>query len=153
MNGIRKHLIQRGSGTLKIRILTIVCLMVFVTSVAVLAASPSIKFTHVPKKGTWSENLRGKVVGVNTAKYKVAVYICVDGGWWNKPTWAEPTCYISKAGYWSCDIVTGGTDEDAEEVAAFLIPKSYSPPACGGDSELPSELYAKCVAKVSITRH
>jgi hypothetical protein len=53
---------------------------------------------------------------------------------------------------WVCDITTGGVDEEAMKVVAYLIPKTYSPPLLGGDLALPSELDANSLAKTEITR-
>ena len=55
-------------------------------------------------------------------------------------------------GMWTCDITTGGVDENATEIAAYLLPTAYDPPAAGGASTLPSELDANAVARVRTTR-
>jgi hypothetical protein len=50
------------------------------------------------------------------------------------------------------DITTGGHDEQASEIAAFLIPAEYYPPGVRGESELPPELLQKALAHANVTR-
>ena len=88
---------------------------------------------------------------VKPADYRIAVYIYV-GGWWTKPTFANPTTSIAIDGSWVCDITTGGSDQNATQVAAFLIPATYTPPPMSGGQTLPAELYSNAVANCSVTR-
>ncbi len=87
--------------------------MMFVCSLLCLgigsAQAGQIWFTYVPPYGT-SGDLTGEVSDVSTADHKVLVYIYV-GGWWTKPTWAEPMTSINPDGTWTCDITTGGASE------------------------------------------
>ncbi len=88
----------------------------------VLAAD--ISFTYVPDYGT-KNNLKGKVDDPN---YKVAVYILIDGmGWWLKPYTNSFVCPDGN-GDWECDITTGGVDEYAIKITAYLLPSEYDPP-------------------------
>lgn len=96
----------------------------------------AIAFTRIPSIGSFA-NLAGEVTGVETNEYRVAVYIYVNG-WWTKPTFASPLTPIGWCGGWTCDITTGGHDEHATMIAAFLIPAGVEPPACGGCGELPA---------------
>jgi hypothetical protein len=57
------------------------------------------------------------------------VYIKVRGGWWTKPYWSTPLSPIEEDLTWTCDITTGGVDEEATEVCTFLVPDTYTPPA------------------------
>jgi hypothetical protein len=52
----------------------------------------------------------------------------------------------------TCDITTGGIDQNATKIAAYLVPNGYSPPLMYGDSTLPAELEQNSVAKVETTR-
>lgn len=112
---------------------------------------PVIEFTYVPPCGSF-ENLKGKVLNVIPSDYKVAVYIRVDQGWWNKPTWANPLTPIQDDGSWICDITTGGNDQDATEIAAYCVKNGYNPPEMSGQCALPEELDEDSVAKVKVVR-
>jgi hypothetical protein len=112
-------------------------------SAAAFCDTPGIYFTYVPPYGT-AGNLSGQVTGVVFNDYEVLVYIYV-GGWWNKPTWANPTTPIDSNGSWTCNITTAyPSDTYATRIIAFLIPKgSYkSSWEMAGQSALPAELYA-----------
>jgi hypothetical protein len=98
-----------------------------------------IEFTRIPPFGT-NEDLCGQVLGVDPSGYDVAVYIYVSG-WWTKPTWAESLTPINNDGSWACDITTGGRDECATKIIAFLVPKATVPPLGTAQQCLPSELY------------
>jgi len=111
---------------------------------------PAIEFTHVPPYGSF-ENLQGRVRCVEPARYKVAVYIYVSG-WWTKPYWTSPLMPIGDDGSWACPITTGGTDQLATRIAAFLVPNGYSPPLMSGGQTLPSELFRNAVAHAMAER-
>jgi len=108
-------------------------------------ATPSIEFTFVPAQGSF-DNLHGITHNVDRLACKVVVYINVDGGWWVKPTFAAPLTPIQADGTWSCDITTGGHDEDATQIRAYVVSADYTP---AGNS-LPPE--ADTIASVSATR-
>jgi hypothetical protein len=112
---------------------------------------PAIEFTYVPLCGSF-DNLKGKVMNVEPTDYFIAVFIYVPEGWWTKPTLDNPLTTISNDGNWECDITTGGIDEQATEIVAYLIPKSYEPTLMKGNSNLPKELDDSSLAKVQITR-
>jgi len=99
----------------------------------------SIQFTYVPPYGSF-ENLRGQVWHVAPADYKVAVYINVGGGWWTKPYFAYPLTDIYPDGSFVCDITTGGVDQEATSIRAYLVPVGYNPPLTSGQGTLPQEL-------------
>jgi len=97
-----------------------------------IPGSPGIGLTYVPPYGS-SDALEAQVTGVLPASYAVATYIQVLGGWWTKPTLAQPTVAINPDGTVRIPIVTGGSDQTATAIAAFLIPSSVTPPqAVGG---------------------
>jgi len=114
------------------------------------AGEVTIQFTYVPPYGSF-EDLQGEVLNVVPRDYKVAVYIFVSG-WWTKPTFANPLTIINTDGSWTCDITTGGMDQNATKIAAFLITNGYDPPLMDGKQILPSELYEKKVAHAEVER-
>jgi hypothetical protein len=107
---------------------------------------PVIEFTHVPPYGSF-DDLQGRTACVAPANYRVAVYIFV-AGWYNKPHWSAPLTPIRSDGTWTCDITTGGTDQLATRIAAFLVPAGYNPPRADNSPELFDELYANTAAYV-----
>jgi len=112
---------------------------------------PGLVFTHVPAYGVWGEPLKERVECLDPGTHRVAVYIWV-GGWWTKPTFANPTVPIAADGTWSSAITTGGDDELATRIAAFAIPTTYTPPLLGGSATLPQELYDAAAAHALVTR-
>jgi hypothetical protein len=113
------------------------------------SGKPAIWFTYVPPYGSY-ENLKGRVSHVSSESYKVAVYIKV-GGWWTKPYWATPNTNIECNGSFVTDVTTGGIDERATEIRAYLIPENYDPPLAYGGA-LPAEVEANAVASEVATR-
>ena len=103
-----------------------------------------IEFTYVPPYQSF-DNLDGRVDCVNPADYRVAIYIFVSG-WWTKPTFANPLTIIQDDGTWTTDITTGGADQLATKIAAFVVPAGYNPPLMSGGQSLPPELLASAVA-------
>ena len=124
---------------------------VVVSSLSVKQAppvQPGIFITRVPPMGT-SGYAYGNVSGVKLSDYSgVAVYIKVNGLWWNKPYWTSPESILNSDGTWSADIATGGDDIDATEVNAYLIPNGFTIPLVGGGS-LPSSLSGLMYASAS----
>jgi hypothetical protein len=114
-------------------------------------AAPGISLTEVPAVGS-TNNLHGSVTAVTPASYRVAVYIKVGGGWWTKPTFESPLTVIQSDSTWVCDITTGGNDPCASDIAAFLVPSSYSPPLGQGESTLSGDLLTNAVAQVTTNR-
>lgn len=112
---------------------------------------PTIEFTHIPAYGS-TEDLRGRVLHVNPADYRVAVYINVNGGWWTKPTAATPLVVISPDGTWVCDVTTGGDDIHATGIAVYLVPRTYTPPLMSGGAMLPTELQSSQFPTQQTTR-
>lgn len=114
-------------------------------------SSPTIEFLQVPHYGAFI-NLTGQVLHVDPSAYKVAVYIYVSG-WWTKPTFSEPLTTIQFDGSWMTDITTGGIDQFATRIAAFVVPDGYSPPLISGGAVLPSSLTQDAVAWREISRN
>jgi uncharacterized repeat protein (TIGR01451 family) len=107
-----------------------------------------ISFTYVPPYGS-SDELEVQVTGVQPASYAVATYIEVSGGWWTKPTFAQPTVTINTDGTVRIPIVTGGSDQLATGIAVFLIPSTVTPPQAQGGA-LPA--IPSAVAAVQVSR-
>jgi hypothetical protein len=106
---------------------------------------PRIEFTFVPRKGS-TDNLTGRVLRVDPALHKVIVYIKVQGRWWSKPVFGGETTTIRSDGTWVTDITTGGVDETADEIAAFLVTSGHQPRQMGGESQnLPVEVNGRDV--------
>jgi len=74
------------------------------------------------------------------------------GHFGTKPYWSRPATLILADGTWTCDITTGGVDERATEIVAFLVPKTFSPPLASGQQTLPLHVQLAAIAKVSVTR-
>jgi len=110
-----------------------------------------IELTSIPPLGS-TANLYGRAWHVLPTDYKIVVYIYVGYNWWIKPYYASPLTAIANDGSWVCDITTGGSDQNASQIAVYLIPNSYSPPLIGGVATLPAELDTNSVAKVIVTR-
>jgi hypothetical protein len=81
-----------------------------------------VRLDEIPPCGS-TDLLRGSVVGINPADYKIGVYIFVED-WWPKPTFEHPWTDINSDGSWKCDISTTIYDLNATEVMAFLVPKN-----------------------------
>src|SRR5215216_6480556 len=115
--------------------------------------APTITFTSVPPFGSLTNTtLSGKVECVPPASFKVAVYIYASG-WWTKPTFANPLTNIKSDGTWSTTIVTGGFDQLATKIAAFVLPIGINPLPMSGGQPLPQELSNSSVAFSIIDRY
>ena len=113
--------------------------------------TPSLVFTYVPPIGS-IDYLQGQEWHVPILGYYVVVYIHVGNGWWVKPYADSPLTTIACDGTWATDIVTGGSDASADQIAAFLIPSTYNPPILLGAQTLPADLATNSVASVSVSR-
>jgi hypothetical protein len=111
----------------------------------------TIELTYVPLLGSF-DDLQGRVWQVQPADYRVAVYIQVRGGWWTKPSFEAPLTDIRFNGGWTCDITSGGADQEATMMAAYLVPNGYTPPLMSGGSTLPAELDENAVATTRVNR-
>jgi len=106
---------------------------------------PEVAFTSVPPRGSF-ENLRGITRNVDRTAFRVVVYIRVDGVWWVKPTFGAPLTPIQPDGTWTCDITTGGHDQDASEIRAYVVRSDYPAPG----NALPAE--GDSIASASVPR-
>jgi hypothetical protein len=102
-----------------------------------------LELTSVPVLGSHSM-LHGQVTHVDPDHWAVATYVYLgeDGGWWNRPSAAQPTTPIRASGSFSVDVTTEDGDAQAEAFAAFLIPSGEDAPRVQGDATLPDSLIA-----------
>lgn len=112
---------------------------------------PSIAFTAVPTIGS-SDNLEGLIKGVNPVEYRVAVFIFVGLGWWNKPTWAEPLTRTQCDGSFVTDITTGEGDQNTTRIRAYVVPANYTPPRLKGNATIPASVEQNAIAWIEVTR-
>lgn len=110
-----------------------------------------VEFEKVPAINSF-EDLAGRVRHVNPTVHSIAVYIQVSGGWWTKPTFAQPLTVINPDGTWRTDITTGGIDPQATEIAAYLLPIGIIAPLAAGALQLPDELETIAVASAVVVR-
>ena len=108
-------------------------LLVFLSQVCGGQTNPSIQFTSVPSWGS-TTLLQGKVGNTTLNDHGVAVYIFVEeaSGWLNKPYASNTVTAIQSDSTFSTNIVTGGIDQFATKIIAFLIPLSFTPPVLSG---------------------
>ena len=98
-----------------------------------LPRPPAISFTFVPAVGSF-EDVRGLVALANSPcdarELRVAMYIHVPGfrpeEYFCKPTQAMPHTTIEDDGRWVADYTTGGRDEEATEIVAFLVASDFN---------------------------
>jgi exo-beta-1,3-glucanase (GH17 family) len=112
----------------------------------------AVQLTYVPPIGS-TNFLQGQVWHVDPAGFYMVIYIHVGQyGWWVKPYANSPLTLINCDGTWSANIVTGGSDASADEIAAFLVPVTYNPPILEGAPSLPADLTTNAVASVTANR-
>lgn len=112
------------------------------------SADPSVEITNAPPFEV-AGILQGRASCDDAGPCGIAVYINVNGGWYNKPTYANPITAIATNGSWSCNVATYPPgDVYATKYAAFLVPlsASNSVPILEGTT-LPESLDALALAK------
>jgi hypothetical protein len=114
--------------------------------------APQVQLIYTPPMGEVNRDLEGQVLHLDPSTHRIGVYVRVNGLWYLKPSQAAPFTSIAVDGYWSADIVTGGQDPLASEIAVFVWPLSYVPPTVLGTPSLPSELAQRAVASTSTMR-
>lgn len=116
---------------------------------AAASAQPdSVVFTQVPRWGL-SDSLKGRVQYVNPTSCKIAVFIFVEeaGGWYTKPTRRDSLTPIDPAtGTWKTSITTGGIDQYATRIIAFLVPNGSAVQVCEPCGTLPADLFRNAYA-------
>ncbi|HOW70717.1 MAG TPA: Ig-like domain-containing protein [Phycisphaerae bacterium] len=110
-----------------------------------------IELTHIPAYGS-TENLAGRVWHVaSAANYRIVVYIQVmgDSSWWVKPYGDQPYTTIDTDGRFVVDVTTGGIDQNAIRINAYLVPVDDLPSL----SDLSTDrILQAAVAKAEIER-
>ena len=134
---------NRKMATLRLPMRNLITALLLIPSLVCFAqTNPSIQFTSVPDWGK-TTLLQGRVHNSVPGGYGVAVYINIGeaGGWWTKPYESAPVTEILPDSSFSANIVTGGIDEFATQIIAFLIPLTTSPPVLTG-ADLPQSLFS-----------
>ncbi|MFA6382039.1 MAG: immunoglobulin-like domain-containing protein [Candidatus Buchananbacteria bacterium] len=127
------------------------CLDDAVASVAI-SRVPLIAFTYVPVYGDTEGILKGVASSIHQELFRVAVVERVGGGWWTKPSFGNPLSDIGSDGRWACDITTGGNDQNATEIWAYLVPFWCVVPTLNGQTTLPTPEDFGAVAYVWVNR-
>ena len=78
----------------------------------------------------------------------VSAYIEVNGTWWVKPYFAWPLTPIENNGTFDFDYTTGGIDQLAQKINAYVVTKDYVPQG----HTLPDMKDPKVLAGVSVSR-
>jgi hypothetical protein len=115
---------------------------------AASAQPDTVVFVQVPRWGL-SDSLKGRVQYVNPTAYKIALFIFVEeaGGWYTKPTRRDSLTHIDPAtGTWRTSITTGGIDQYATRIIAFLVPNGTAVQVCEPCSTLPPVLFRNAYA-------
>jgi hypothetical protein len=112
---------------------------------------PVIRFTSLPFVGDMVGVVSG-VVQQAPDNYKIALYIKVNRGWWNKPMFSRRDTFITKKGTFSNKTVTGGLDQKATSIIAFLVPKNFQIPTAYYAPYLPDSLYRDAAAWAEVYR-
>lgn len=86
------------------------------------AEAVSFQFTTVPPLGSLA-NVKGQTCGVVHLDYNIVLFIYVNGSWWVKPYTANPYTPIGRDGSWEVDYTTGGIDQQATILRAYLLPR------------------------------
>lgn len=114
--------------------------IVFLTTFEAWAfGNPETVITKNSECGDTNGFVWGKVTGINKSdykKYRVLVYIKVNNTWWSKPYCNAQLTKISRTGRWKCDITTGGEDEKATNIIAYLVSKKTVIPECSLNVEI-----------------
>ncbi len=111
----------------------------------------TIAFTFIPPYGQL-DILRGRVTGVDPSRYKVAVYIFIEGiGWWSKP-FLDSVVAIDSNSTWTCFVRPVQSDTLAVEFHAALLPNGNLAPRAEGSRFLPKRLDTIAVARADTFR-
>jgi len=117
-----------------------VLFFVLVLSICAIACQnrpPEVKILTASYIGDMEAVAVGYARGVSPIKFGVVVYIKVRGYWWIKPYLNDPITSLVGP-LWFCDITTGGVDEEATIVRAYLWDYSWGePPLVSMGMEIP----------------
>jgi hypothetical protein len=134
---------SRGLGSVS----GLFCLALLQT-VAAEAAAPAVVFTNLPAYGA-NGNLAGLVLNADPSTNSILVFIYVAGDWYSQPNCANQLTPIQPDGSWSADISSSSNDKYATEIAAFLVPSSYSQACVNGIPGLTIPASAEAVVYVN----
>lgn len=115
------------------------------------SAAPSIQITNAPAFGTFG-NLSGIVSNANPASQRVAVFIYVGGGWYSKPSCAQPLTPIQSDGSWTANITPVPSDMNATIIAALLVASNYNQACVQGAAGLPIAISQAALATAYVSR-
>lgn len=114
--------------------------------------TPALEFLKIPAYMT-SEKLIGRIQNADPDKFKVAVFIFIEGsGWWTKPNFDNPLTVIQSDCTWTVDIINADRDQNASRIKAYLLPNGITPPLLGGTACLPEILKTKSIVDIETTR-
>ncbi|RJR31289.1 hypothetical protein C4569_02495 [Candidatus Parcubacteria bacterium] len=88
---------------------------------------PGINLLDVPILGS-QDNLKGRVLNVVPSDFRIISYIKVDSSWYIRPSSLSPFTVIESDGRFEVDITTQPGDENADEIALFVVSPAYVPP-------------------------
>jgi hypothetical protein len=102
----------------------------------VLPGTPGINITSFPPRGQ-AGRVTGIVTGVVPDQYVVVMYIHVSYmGWWIKPRF-NTVIRIQNDGTFSGHMVTDGSDESANQVVVYLMPRTMPVDSALGQQSVP----------------
>lgn len=111
--------------------------------------TPRLEITELPPRGQLG-SIGGRAHHVRPCDVTVAMFVH-DDGWWTKPLFDEPLTPVWFDGRFRESAVRAG-DEDADRVALFVLPRTYTPPLIGGWAELPAEIGEHALAELVVAR-
>ena len=109
---------------------------------------------NLPVYGSLVGRLYGSISGIDPANCKVACFLYINGGWWTKPYDYWPFTPVTSGGEWYCDVVTGGSDQNAVKFAVYLLPKVDAAPlpVSLGSATIPAAIINASLASDSVDR-
>ncbi|HCN31247.1 MAG TPA: hypothetical protein DIT64_21570 [Verrucomicrobiales bacterium] len=120
-----------------------------------LPPPPSVALTAIPAHGVKAQKTLCGVVsdlGKTAANRRLACYIEVDGLYWTKPFFNKPLFPVLPDGAFTTKIVTGGVDQNASEIALFLVPSDYKAPLAAGVPFIPGSIEQDALASAFVSR-
>jgi exo-beta-1,3-glucanase (GH17 family) len=124
----------------------IVAIFIAIMLVPGVMGAPGVRFLSIPSNGSDQDWVSGIAEDAAPADFAVVVYNQVGSAWWGpKPTFADPLTAIRPDGFWDTLFVTGGSDDEATQFAAYIVPQEIvqagvMPPELHGATTLPSSL-------------
>lgn len=103
---------------------------------------PGITLQRITPEGVIS----GEVVGVGNLNHRIAIYLEIDGAWWTKPTFTDPTLPIDCDGTYEVNVFSAEGDERATRVVLAVVPSDFPTPVLSGEPSIPPALFTRAVA-------